>query len=139
MAVVRAAQVRLELLERWTAGAGEVELSRGGEAYLLDVIGETGADSLENALTYYVETEQLYEVTTDDDVLGFASLSGEIITTLYVAPEYRRRGVARSLLEELFQLDEPPCDAWVLPGDRATKSLYENVGWKARLLTMGDE
>ena len=28
------------------------------------------------------------------------------------------------------------CGAWALPGDRATKSLYESVGWKARLLTM---
>jgi GNAT superfamily N-acetyltransferase len=139
MAVVRATQVRLELLERWIAGATEVEQARGGEAYLLDIIGETGTNSLENALSFYVESEQLYEETTDDDVLGFAALSGEIITTLWVAPEYRRRGVARSILETLFQLEEPPCDAWVLPGDRATKSLYEHVGWKARLLTMGDE
>jgi hypothetical protein len=27
-------------------------------------------------------------------------------------------------------------DAYALPGDRAMKSLYESIGWKARLLTM---
>jgi hypothetical protein len=43
------------------------------------------------------------------------------------------------MLNELRAMATPPLDAFALPGDRAMKSLYESIGWKARLITMRGE
>jgi hypothetical protein len=43
------------------------------------------------------------------------------------------------MLNAMAQSANPPVDGLALPGDRATKSLYESFGWKARLLTMRGE
>ena len=49
-------------------------------------------------------------------------------------------GVAREARQRpLSGLRVEPLDAFALPGDRATKSLFESLGWKARLLTMRGE
>ncbi len=71
--------------------------------------------------------------------VAVAISEGGVLKALYVAPGRRRAGVARSLLMRLLASPDPPRDGWSLPGDRATKSLYESLGWKARLLTMRAE
>jgi len=134
-----ATHVRPELERCWNVAVRGIEESRGGEAYLLDVIGEAASDNAGAALVSFVNSQQVVEAVLDEDVLGFCVVSDLLIVALYVLPEFRRRGVARLLLDFVFDLGDPPCDAWVLPGDRESKSLYENLGWKARLLTMGDE
>ncbi len=58
------------------------------------------------------------------------------IEAIYVAHGFRRQKVATILVKTLLASDTPPVDAYALPGDRAMKSLYESLGWKARLLTM---
>lgn len=72
---------------------------------------------------------------TDEDPVSLAVLEDGVVKILFVTPERRRRGVGR---ETLLQLREAAyaVDAWALPGDRASKSLYESIGWRARLLTM---
>ena len=72
---------------------------------------------------------------TDEGPVSLVVLEGGIVKILYVTPDLRRHGLGRSTLAELSRLAEP-VDAWALPGDRASKSLYESVGWRARLLTM---
>ena len=59
-----------------------------------------------------------------------------MLAALYVAPARRREGVGSRLARAVLESDGAPSDAWALPGDRATKSLYESLGMKARLLTM---
>ncbi|MDE3081826.1 MAG: hypothetical protein KGJ39_00235 [Acidobacteriota bacterium] len=71
----------------------------------------------------------------DAEPVSLAVLEGGIVKILFVTSSQRRRGVGRSTLAELVRHAEP-VDAWALPGDRASKSLYESVGWRARLLTM---
>ena len=51
----------------------------------------------------------------------------------------RRERVATTLLHALVAGERPPKDGYALPGDRGMKSLYESLGWKARLLTMRGE
>lgn len=62
----------------------------------------------------------------------------DIIVGVYVTPSVRRQGRARALVSTVIERVAPR-DAYALPGDRATKSLYEAFGWKARLLTMRAE
>jgi GNAT superfamily N-acetyltransferase len=71
----------------------------------------------------------------DEAPVSLAVLEGGIVKVLYVAKGHRRRGLGRATLAELLR-QASPIDAWALPGDRASKSLYESVGWRARLLTM---
>ena len=71
----------------------------------------------------------------DEEPVSLVILDEGIVKLLYVVTRLRRRGLGRSTLAELVR-QAAPIDAWALPGDRASKSLYESVGWRARLLTM---
>jgi GNAT superfamily N-acetyltransferase len=82
---------------------------------------------------------ELWTFEDEGELRGFAIYRSSVVEALYVSPAYRRRGVARSMLKALLALEDPPKDAYALPGDRAMKSLYESFGWKARLLTMRGE
>lgn len=81
--------------------------------------------------------------------MATGSLAGEMpargrrlgrVDCCYVEPEARQVGVGAALLEGLLGwFAEHGCtdvDAQALPGDRATKQLYETAGFKARLLTL---
>jgi GNAT superfamily N-acetyltransferase len=71
--------------------------------------------------------------------IGLAVVDAGVLAAIYVAPSRRRSGVASAIAREVLAEPSPPADAWALPGDRATKSLYESLGMKARLLTMRAE
>jgi GNAT superfamily N-acetyltransferase len=70
------------------------------------------------------------------EIVAGALVRDRCVQAIWVQPALRRHKIATALLSALMTSDDPPVDAWALPGDRATKSLYESVGWKARLLTM---
>ncbi|HQU00197.1 MAG TPA: GNAT family N-acetyltransferase [Acidimicrobiales bacterium] len=104
---------------------------RGGRA-LLDSLSATPP-----SLDAYLAEEVLW-IAREEKLVGLGVCRGPLILGLYVAPAVRRRGVARALVNEMIRVCSPN-DAYALPGDRAMKSLYESLGWKARLLTMRAE
>ncbi|HEV2428103.1 MAG TPA: GNAT family N-acetyltransferase [Acidimicrobiales bacterium] len=75
----------------------------------------------------------------DGDVTGIAVVVSGVLAAVYVAPDRRRQGRGRAIVAAVRSEPGAPRDAWALPGDRATKSLYESIGMKARLLTMRAE
>ena len=109
---------------------------RGGPA-LVDTI--TGNQDLETFVDTLVSHGALWGAIEDGRPVAFAIVRDAVVEAVYVAPPARRRGVATQVLTTLLALSDPPLDAYALPGDRATKSLYESIGWKARLLTMRGE
>jgi GNAT superfamily N-acetyltransferase len=117
----------LEECVKWRGGREVVETIRQGRP------DNERAEQLIAAGCVWVARDE------DDALLGFALCRGGLIELLYVEGAFRRQGVARSILTTLASSDNPPVDALALPGDRATKSLYESIGWKARLLTMRGE
>jgi GNAT superfamily N-acetyltransferase len=125
------------LTSLWTLAYGEAEKKRGGPELLLTIQRDVTHGEL---LDHLVEGKCLWGASNDDDVIvGFALYRDRVVETLYVDRHFRRQGIARSLLVALRELPHPPLDAYALPGDRATKSIYESIGWKARLLTMRGE
>ena len=120
------------LIEAWRIAVAEVRTRRGGTRYLDEVLGDVEPDA---GLLAVTSAGTLWR----DDADSFIVVRERVILGLYVAPANRRRGRGRTLVD--FARAETPRarDALALPGDRATKSLYESVGWKARLLTLGDE
>ncbi len=129
--VTLATSVTEELLRLWSAALVGVRKSRGGQA-LIDTLGTGDGDELLGGL---VDQRALW-LHVDGTVRGFLIVRAGVIAAVYVDPPARRLGIATSLVRTVLQSSLPPTDGYALPGDRATKSLYESLGWKARLLTM---
>lgn len=117
----------------WSLARSEATKKRGGEALLSTIEGNVPATEL---LAHLIEARCLWSAINDETLVGFVLYRNHVVEALYVDRHCRRQGIARSLLGALRELETPPLDAYALPGDRAMKSLYESIGWKARLLTM---
>jgi GNAT superfamily N-acetyltransferase len=111
--------------------------ARGGVALLEQLWGsEIALDEVRAALKGCVRAGDVWVALEGEQVVAGALVREGCVQAIWVLPGHRRRRVATSILQWLLNSDAAPVDAWALPGDRATKSLYESVGWKARLLTM---
>ena len=106
---------------------------RGGPALINTITGGSDLGSVVDAL---LADGALWGAFSDDRLVAFAVVRSDVVEAIYVAPTSRRQGVATLMIKTLLALNDPPRDAYALPGDRAMKSLYESIGWKARLLTM---
>lgn len=87
-------------------------------------------------LAHVVANSSLWSVRDEGLLKGIGIFRESVVEALYVAPSFRRQKVATTLVKALIASNTPPLDAYALPGDRAMKSLFESLGWKARLLTM---
>ena len=121
------------LASLWERAAHDVRARRGGPALLHTLLGERPATEVLDAL---VDARSLWVDEEGDALKGFAAVRSSVLVAVYVAAPWRRQHVAHSLVTAILASEQPPIDAYALPGDRATKSLYESIGWKARLLTM---
>lgn len=132
MSVLLAEGVTPELEGLWNHALHDVRSKRGGVALLTTLCDDMPQDLL---LTMAVTSSSLW-IYHDDTLKGFALCRSQLIEAVYVAPDFRRQKIATALVRRLLSSAAPPVDAYALPGDRAMKSLYESIGWKARLLTM---
>ena len=123
------------LRELLTLAFEEATQHRGGPALLDELQDGASFDELVQKL---VASCSLF-VDDIDSPKSFSIVLEDKIWALYVTAGLRRNGQGREMLKALLALANPPVDAVALPGDRATKSLYESVGWKARQLTMRGE
>jgi GNAT superfamily N-acetyltransferase len=108
------------------------EEHRGGRA----LIEQLAARDVTEFCRELSSTGGVWAAYIGDEVVGWALIQDRVILTMFVRPENRRQGVGSKFVKHLLESDLPPIDAFALPGDRAMKSLYESIGWKARLLTM---
>lgn len=122
-----------ELDELWAHAHKDVLAKRGGVALMTTLRGDVPESDF---LASVVSTSSLWSVSDAGVVVGFGIFRRQIVEALYVAPTFRRQKVATTLVKALMASETPPLDAYALPGDRAMKSLFESLGWRARLLTM---
>jgi GNAT superfamily N-acetyltransferase len=122
-----------EVLALAQRAAGEIASERGGAA-LLEALGHE-----EGELEAMANRGEIVVVRRDEAVVALAVVRERILCALFVDATARRQGVAREVVRSLLETPGAPRDAWALPGDRAMKSLYESIGWRARLLTMRGE
>lgn len=112
---------------------------RGGAAHLAEraAVGEW-ADLVDSA------GRPVWVSTIDDVVLGYLELeiAGDTarVMQVYVEPQAREVGFGDWLLEAaLTEARTQGCiviEGYALPGDRATKNLYERAGITARKITV---
>ena len=122
-----------ELHELWAHARKDVVAKRGGVALMTTLYGNTPESDF---FEHVIATSSLWSVSDDEVVLGFGVFRHQVVEALYVAPAFRRQKAATALVKALMASETPPLDAYALPGDRAMKSLFESLGWKARLLMM---
>ncbi len=115
--------------ELWASATAGVRQRRGGRRYLDDLL-EGDSDS---SLASFIAGAMVWSA----DAYAFTIVRDRVIVALYVRTDYRRMGIGRTLVRVAIA-EADARDALVLPGDRAMKSLFESIGWKARLLTLGD-
>jgi GNAT superfamily N-acetyltransferase len=132
VSVLLASVVTPELETLWDRAHHDVLVKRGGVALMATLSESTPFEQL---LASVVAASSLW-LYHDDQVKGFALCRGQLIEAIYVAHDFRRQKIATTMVRTLLESATPPVDAYALPGDRAMKSLYESIGWKARLLTM---
>lgn len=120
----------------FTLATDEASTQRGGAKLIATI---QGTQALGDVLRSAISDGDVVVAYDDATLLGFALCRRGVLEVVYVAPEHRREGVARALVSTVVQNRREVLDAYALPGDRATKSLYESFGWKARLLTMRAE
>jgi GNAT superfamily N-acetyltransferase len=134
--VLRARAVSVELQELWDHALKRLKSHRGGPELYETIRRDVDDDAL---LAHVVTSGALWTIGDEKRLLGFALVRDEVVEGVFVDHDHRRRRVATTLLTVLVAGEEPPRDGFALPGDRGMKSLYESLGWKARLLTMRGE
>jgi GNAT superfamily N-acetyltransferase len=117
----------------WDRAHRDLLSKRGGGALLATL---TNGMPERELLDVVVASASLWTYEDSEALKGFALCRASLVEVVYVAHEYRRQKIATSLVRALLESPTPPVDAYALPGDRGMKSLYESIGWKARLLTM---
>ena len=112
---------------------------RGGLAHLAErpAVGDWAALVLQTDQHVWVAT--IDEVTVGYLQLQIVGAAAEVMQ-VYVHPEAREVGFGDWLLEAAMSaarsLDCTVLEGTALPGDRATKNLYERAGIKARKITV---
>jgi GNAT superfamily N-acetyltransferase len=135
--VIRLATPRDDLAPLANAALARARVARGGRALVEQVWGcEPNDEQVAALVAREVADAHVWVADASDVIIGAALVRHGCVEVLWVVPSHRRQGVATAVVRFLLDLEDAPRDAWALPGDRATKSLYESVGWKARLLTM---
>jgi hypothetical protein len=124
------------LRTQWDHALKRLSAHRGGPELYNTIRRDVNDDAL---LEQLVTDGTVWTISDDDRLLGFAVVRDEIVEGVFVDHDERRRRVATTLLTVLIAGEHPPRDGFALPGDRGMKSLYESLGWKARLLTMRGE
>ena len=122
-----------ELQTLWDHAHRDVVAKRGGPALLATLCGTTPETEL---LAHVVASSSLWTVEVEGELKAFGLCRDGVVEAIYVEHGSRRQKIATTLVRTLLDGDTAPVDAYALPGDRAMKSLYESLGWKARLLTM---
>jgi GNAT superfamily N-acetyltransferase len=134
--VLRASSVSDELRDLWDHALKRLDAHRGGPELYNTIRRDVDDDAL---LETVVESGAVWTIGNEQRLLGFALVRDEVVEGVFVHHDERRQHVATALLKALGAGECPPRDGLALPGDRGMKSLYESLGWKARLLTMRGE
>lgn len=126
-------EVTSELEALWSHAHHDVIAKRGGVALMATLCGSTDERGF---LDSVIASSSLWSIEHEEQLKGFGICRERVIEAIYVTHDFRRHKAATTFVKKLLSGSTPPIDAYALPGDRAMKSLYESIGWKARLLTM---
>jgi GNAT superfamily N-acetyltransferase len=85
----------------------------------------------------FLERSELWVAEEHRHLLGFAGVSGDELTHLYVDPPAQKRGVGTALLEHVKSLRPERLELWVFQKNRGARRFYERNGFRLVRLTNG--
>jgi len=129
MSVALSSTMTPEIEALWSESLDGIEDARGAVELMAQISNGLSSSEL---LKLSVANGELW---LEESGAGFTLCRDSVILGIYVRPANRRNGIAKQMITEMISR-AGAVDGFALPGDRATKSLYESIGWKARLLTM---
>jgi len=131
-----ATEVTSEILDLVTQAVDTTSTHRGGAAMIATILD---GRELHDVLRDATARQGLFIARDNEALAGFALCRDAVIEAIFVPTRMRRHDIATTLVGAVTVAFGQGLDAYALPGDRGTKSLYESLGWKARLLTMRAE
>ena len=87
--------------------------------------------------SWFLERADLWVAEEGGQVVGFASVSGDELTHLYVDPPAQKRGVGTALLEHVKSLRPERLELWVFQKNEDARRFYERHGFQLVRLTNG--
>ena len=84
----------------------------------------------------FLERAELWVAEEDGHLVGFAGVSGDELTHLYVDPPAQKRGVGTALLEHVKSIRER-LELWVFQKNEGARKFYERHGFQLVRLING--
>ncbi|MBI5594237.1 MAG: GNAT family N-acetyltransferase [Deltaproteobacteria bacterium] len=81
-------------------------------------------------LRYFSDSE-LWVYEENGYVHGFIGLKKDVVSWLFVHPDHRRKGIARSLLNELINIHQGSLRLNIAKSNQPAMTLYESFGFEA--------
>jgi len=86
---------------------------------------------------WFLERAALWVAEEEGRVVGFAGLSGDELTHLYIDPAAQNRGVGTALLDHMKSLRPERLELWVFQKNDGARRFYERQGFQLVRLTNG--
>lgn len=80
-------------------------------------------------LSYFKES-RIWVYESGQQIYGFIGLKGDVVSWLFVHPEYRRQGIARKLLTNIIEKSNKFLSLNVAKSNYAALSLYLSFGFE---------
>ena len=80
-------------------------------------------------LRYFSDSE-LWVYEENGAVIGFIGRKKDVVSWLFVHPDHRRKGIARSLLNELIRIHQGPLKLNLVKSNQPALTLYESCGFE---------
>ena len=82
--------------------------------------------------------QQVIVAEVEGTVVGYASVSGKVLSNLYVLPDLQRRGVGSKLLKAVLRQVPNGLEVWVFEANIDARRFYERHGFRTLSCTSGD-
>jgi ribosomal protein S18 acetylase RimI-like enzyme len=80
-------------------------------------------------LRYFSDSE-VWVYEENGSVIGFIGRKKDVVSWLFVHPDHRRKGIARSLLNELIRIHQGTLTLNLAKGNLSAMALYERCGFE---------
>ena len=80
-------------------------------------------------LRYFSDSE-VWVYEENGSVIGFIGRKKDVVSWLFVHPDHRRKGIARSLLNKLMESWKGPLELKVTRSNQVAMRLYVNLGFE---------
>jgi GNAT superfamily N-acetyltransferase len=100
--------------------------------YTIEVIERVERSFSPSAVLHMIRKRTVFVATVDSHLIGTASLDGDVVRTVFVAPEGQAQGVGKQLMAEIERTARGRnISTLTVPSSITAETLYARLGFKA--------